>query len=81
MNCYTADFVKLYYCHIETWVGDSPRIREEIKRAKKRLKKDGYIVRTRWYSSLGAYALRAIKYKLGTPTEEILKEMKSWVRF
>lgn len=81
MNCYTADFIKLYHPVTDTYVGDSPQIREKIKARKKQLKKEGYIVRTHWYSSLGAYALRAIRYKLGEPTDEILKEMKSWVKF
>jgi hypothetical protein len=81
LNCYTAEFIEHYHPVTETFIGDSPEIRETIKARKKELKKEGYMVRTHWYTSLGSYALRAIKYKLGTPTDEVLKEMKSWIRF
>ena len=80
-TAFTPDFIKDYQPYVETLVGDSPAIREKLKAWKKEMKRRGFMIRTKWFSSLGSYGMRAIRYKHGEPTEEIKAEMKRWVAF
>lgn len=57
-----------------------PRDMEKFEKIKKQLKKDGFTVKTHYYSSLSAYALRAIRSK-ELPSLDQRKEMLDWVKF
>jgi hypothetical protein len=76
----SKEFDDVYKWRVETF-----RIRhgndedeEKFLKRKKELKDDGFIVRTHWYSSLGAYGLRAIKKREGNSKN---KEMLDFVKF
>ena len=62
------------------WTFLYPKDMEKFEKRKKELKKDGFIVRTHYYSSLSAYALRAIRSK-NLPSNDDRKEMLEWVKF
>lgn len=60
----------------ETYI--HPRDEEKLSTRKSTLRKQGWIVRTHYYPSLGATALRAIKAKTQPANKE---EMIEWVKF
>lgn len=73
MNVYTKEFVEEYepYSHV--------CYEHEVKQVKKDLKDRGFqVIRTRWRSSLGCYAVEALRYKHGTPDKERLTQMRKW---
>ena len=81
MNVYGQEFIDLFHPITETIPEDFPRGAEYLKARKRELKKQGYTVRSKWFSSLGSYGLRAIRFKLGEPSEETKEGMKRWTKF
>ena len=81
MNVYGQEFIDLFHPITETILEDFPRGAEYLKNRKKELKKQGYIVRSKWFSSLGSYGLRAIRFKAGNPQPETIAGMKRWASF
>ena len=65
------------------WLDDTypmPGWGDKLDADKKRLRKQGWTVRTHYYPGLGAYALKAIKAKV-LVDEAIKAEMVGWVKF
>jgi hypothetical protein len=76
----TADFDAKYRWIVETYV--MPSKAYELDMRKRKLKADGFIVRTKWFSSLSAYGLRAIKPRINLDDDvNGDDEMMEWVRF
>ena len=78
-NCATLvpkPFDDKYLWTDETYI--HPRDEEKLDARKKLLRKQGWMVRTHYYPSLGATALKAIKAKTQPADKE---EMIDWVKF
>jgi hypothetical protein len=71
-------FADKYHWYVETYPIRGEETQKKFDRRKKELREHGFLVRTKWFSSLSAYGLRAIK---GKTEEADKKDMVEFVKF
>jgi len=84
-NCYTREFIEDYQPYDELFTLTTLKKTYEetgvdlIKQTKKELKQKGFqVIRSKYYSSLTSYVIRALRYKHGKPSPETLTYMRKW---
>ena len=79
MNVYPEDFLDKFEVYTGTFLNSDIKGLCDMKSV---LKDNGFLLRTKYYASLGATAVRAIRPKGNREaSKEDLEIMKDWVKF